>query len=215
MKSKKENILAPFKNDLEASIIIGLLAGLFSTIVLVNLNLFGKEVFGVKLSITVLFVIFLIFCLGGIFMARLASRFWPVIYKFGKFGETGGLNWLVDLGVLNLLILLTGFSTGIYFIIFKGISFVTASTNSYFWNKWWVFRGAAKQDEVKEVGKFFVATTLGMMVNVLLASTIAFLGPHIIGGIDSKTWANIATVCGSLTAMIFNFLIYKIWVFRN
>jgi putative flippase GtrA len=215
MSQAKTNIIAPLRVDLAASILVGLLAGLFATIVATNLDLLGDQIKGIEISAPILIAGFIALCVIGIFAARIIGKILPIFYKFGKFGEAGGLNWLVDLGVLNLLILLTGYSAGIYFVLYKGISFVAASTNSFFWNKFWVFRGAKKQDEKKEVGKFATATVMGMLVNVVLASIIAFVGPHLFANIESKTWANIATVVGSLTAMIFNFVLYKVWVFKN
>ncbi len=215
MGKEQKNLFAPIWLDLFAAVLIGLLAGLFATIVTVNLDFLGNTFKGVELTIPLIFGFFVVLCIVGIFGARILGRAVPLIYKFGKFGEAGGLNWLVDLGVLNLLILLTGFSTGFYFVLYKGISFVSASTNSYFWNKFWVFRGAKKQDETKEVGKFALATILGMLVNITLAGIIAYVGPLLFPGLGSKAWANIATITGSLTAMIFNFVLYKIWVFKN
>jgi len=211
----KAKELAPFKFDLTASGLLGTIAGIFAAIVASNLGLIGKTFFGVTLSVYQVFGFILVLCVVGIIIARLLGKKWPFIYNFGKFGEAGGLNWLVDLGIVNLLILFTGLSTGIYFIIFKGISFIVASTNSYFWNKLWVFWGHKKQDETKQVTKFASATTLGLIFNITLAGAIAFFGPKVYTGIDSKVWANLATIVGSLGAMLFNFTLYKIWVFKD
>lgn len=213
--TKKSNEIAPLRVDLTASGILGTLAGIFAAIVASNLGLVGQTFFGVTASVYLIFGFFLFLCVVGILVSRFIGKYIPFVYKFGKFGEAGGLNWLVDMGVLNLLILFTGFSTGIYFIVFKGVSFIVSATNSYFWNKLWVFRGHKKQKETKEVTKFFGATTLGLIFNVTLAGTIAFMGPRVFAGIDSKVWANLATVTGSLGAMIFNFILYKIWVFKD
>jgi len=207
--------MSPVKVDLFASALVGIMASLFATIALVNLDLFGKSFKGVELTVPLVFIGFIVLCIAGMVVARIGGRILPIVYKFLKFGEAGGLNWLVDLGIVNLLIFMTGFSAGIYFAIFKGVSFIAASTNSFFWNKYWVFTGGKKQDEKKEIGKFAIATTMGMAVNIAIASAIAYFGPHILSGIIDKSWANIATIIGSLTAMIFNFVIYKIWVFKN
>ena len=215
MSPKPQHDIVPLARDLGASVLVGVMAGIFASIVLVNLDLLGKSIAGITLNIPIVVIGFILLCVVGIITARIIGRVSPFFYKFGKFGEAGGLNWLVDLGIVNLLIYLTGFSAGVYFILFKGLSFIAASTNSYFWNKYWVFHGVKAQDKSKEIGKFAIATILGMLVNILLASLIAFLGPLVFGGISSKTWANIATVIGSLTAMIFNFLLYKIWVFKD
>jgi putative flippase GtrA len=206
--------ISPFRTDILAAGLVGVLASLFATIALTNLGLFGTEVRGIALTIPLVFVIFIILCLAGMVVARLFTKI-PVLYKFIKFGEAGGLNWLVDLGMVNLLIFATGYSTGVYFAVFKGVAFLTAATNSFFWNKYWVFSGAKKQEEKKEIGKFATATALGMLFNIVIASVIAYLGPVLFAGIEGKTWANIATIIGSLSAMVFNFVLYKIWVFKN
>jgi putative flippase GtrA len=215
MATTKVSAIAPFKVDLSASVLLGTLAGIFAAIVASNLGLVDQTILGLNVSIFHIFGSFLVLCVVGIIVARVVGKKIPLIYKFGKFGEAGGLNWLVDMGVLNLLILFTGLSTGIYFIIFKGISFLVSASNSYLWNKFWVFRGHKKQDETKEATKFFSATVLGLIFNVTLAGSIALVGPKIIFEIDSKVWANLATVTGSLGAMIFNFILYKIWVFKD
>jgi putative flippase GtrA len=200
-----------FKRDMLAALLVGLIAGPLSLIVLNNLGLMAKY----NLSWWMPIVAFPILTVVGILVARLAGKFIPVIYKFGKFGEVGGLNFLVDLGVLNLLIWITGQSTGLYYSVFKGVSFVAAVANSYFWNKLWVFDDAKKQDQKKEAGKFIVASLLGLAFNVALASAIVFFGPRFVTSIDSKTWASIGSVVGSISAILFNFVLYKIWVFKD
>jgi putative flippase GtrA len=137
------------------------------------------------------------------------------MYKFVKFGEAGGLNWLVDLGIINLLMLLTGLSGNPWASIFKAVSFTAAVSNSYFWNKLWVFYGHKKQDEKKEFGKFVTASLFGLGFNLVIFTVIKVGGPMIFDGFTSVQWANIATILGSLSAMIFNFVLYKIWVFKD
>jgi putative flippase GtrA len=186
---------------------IGLIAGVLSPVIVNNL----------KLSIPwyYLLVFFLVICPVGILVGRFVGKFLPVIYKLAKFGETGGLNWVVDLGVVNLLILLTGISTGIYFILFKAASFTVAVTNSYFWNKLWVFKGAAAQNQTTEVTKFISASLIGLAFNVAFAASVVFVGPKLVTSINSVTWANLGVVVGSLGAMLLNFVLYKIWVFKD
>lgn len=205
-KTKKSNMTS-LKMDLGAAAIIGTVAGLLSPIVAKNNN--------INISPVILFAGFFTLCIVGILVARFIGKYMPTIYKLGKFGETGGLNWLLDLGVVNLLILITGISTGIYFVAFKAISFVVAATNSYFWNKNWVFVGGAKQTETQEISKFVIATLLGLGFNVVLASIVVYVGPMFNSSLNSVTWANLGVVVGSLGAMLFNFVLYKIWVFKS
>lgn len=195
----------PLKIDLVASTIIGLMAAFFAMFALKNLN--------INLGFPILLTGFLLACVGGIIVGRLIGDRLPIGYNFLKFGETGGLNWLVDLGVFNILVLMTGITSGIYFAVFKGISFIFASTNSYLWNKFWVFE-KGRTGATKEIGKFILATSAGLLFNVLIATLVRTVGPSIISNLNGTVWANIAVIIGSLLAMIFNFALYRFWVFK-
>lgn len=130
-----------------------------------------------------------------------------------KFVLVGTLNTIVDLGVLNLLIFISGVASGLGYTAFKGVSFILAVINSYFFNKFWTFKsrgGAAKREFVQ----FFVVSVIGFGINVGVASLVV----NIIGvklGIAPKIWANIGAVCATLAAMTWNFLGYKFIVFKN
>jgi putative flippase GtrA len=193
------------KKDLIAASIIGLSAGLLASFVARNLNL--------NFPAYIIVIGFFILCVTGIFVARFAGKYVPFIYSFGKFGETGGLNWLVDFGVLNLLILLTGVNSGLLYSVFKGGSFIAANTNSYLWNKFWVFEKGSNKKVGSELTKFVVASVAGLVLNVLIATIVRSVGPGLYS-LDGTIWANIAAAVGSITAMVFNFLLYKFWVFK-
>lgn len=207
---KKSVEMNKIKVDLTASAIIGVLASLLSLIVIKNLN--------IAISWWMAFLIFVPLCVIGILIARVLGTKIPFFYQFGKFGETGGLNWLFDFGILNLLILISGISTGIIFSLFKALSFVISVTNSYLWNKFWVFKKSEKQqakERAEEFSKFILVSLVGMIVNVLLATIIVFIAPVVISNISPKIWANIGAAFGSLSAMMWNFLGYKFFVFKK
>lgn len=195
------------KRDYTASLIIGILAALLSKIMIDNLNIDVPYL----LVAGALFVA----CPAGIFIARLLGKKVLTLYQFVKFGETGGLNTFVDLGILNLLILVTGFSTGIYYILFKGISFVCAVTNSYFWNKHWVFE--AKKGKVADEGemlKFFAVSITGFIINITVAALFVTIGRDIIS-VGDKLMANMGAAVAFIATMMFNFVGYKLFVFAK
>lgn len=199
---------APLSLDLAAASGVGALAGVFASIVAADLGLHASPFLLVAGLVAA--------CLAGIVAARIAARFSPALYAFGKFGEVGGLNWLFDLGVLNLLILATGHSTGGWFIAFKGLSFLGAATNSYVWNASWVFRDRARRG-APEISRFALATATGLAFNVALAYAVVRAGPLVLAGADAlgpKAWANLAGVVGSLGGMLLNFALYRAWVFK-
>lgn len=144
------------------------------------------------------------------------------IHQFYKFILIGILNTLIDLGVLNGLILLTAIASGWEFSLFKGISFAVAVTNSYFWNKFWTFKkeggGVAPAPRslgvVGEFGQFFIISAAGLGVNVGVASLLVnAVGPF--GGVSPQIWANIGAVMAIGFSTIWNFVLYKFFVFRK
>lgn len=193
------------KTDLFAASLIGVLAGFLASFVSDSLNF----------NIPMLYIVvgFFVLCVVGIFVARFLGKYFPVIYSFGKFGEIGGLNWLVDFGVLNLLIVTTGINSGYLYSVFKGASFISSNTNSYLWNKFWVFEKGKNKKVGTELTKFFAASVLGLILNVAIASLVRYLGPEFYQ-LDGNIWANLAAAVGSITAMIFNFVLYRFWVFK-
>lgn len=130
-----------------------------------------------------------------------------------KFLIVGGLNTAIDLGVLNVLIFLSGITAGPMFSVFKGISFTVAVINSYLVNKHWTFK-AQTQTNAKEVGEFLVVSIIGFFLNVGTASIMVnVIGPQF--GLTEQLWANVGALCGTLVTMTWNFLGYKFVVFKR
>lgn len=199
--------MGDLKKDYKASLVIGVFAAALSVIMVKNFGIANPVIY-VSVALTLLVMPPL-----GIAAARFIGKKAPTFYQFIKFAETGGLNTFVDLGVLNLLILATGFSAGIYYSVFKGISFIAAVTNSFFWNKHWVFESKAKgKKEEKEFAKFIVVSVGGFLVNVTVASLVLFLSKKS-STLDPKIIANVAAAIAFVMTMMWNFLGYKLVVF--
>ena len=199
--------MGTIKKDYAASLIIGVASAALSVIMVSN--------FGIKSPLVYLTVIVALLVLPplGVLIARLIGKKSHGLYQFIKFAETGGLNTFVDFGVLNFLILITGFSAGLYYSVFKGISFTAAVINSYFWNKHWVFESKEKgKKEEKEFLKFVLVSISGFVINVSVASLIVYLA-HGMTSPSPKIIANGAAAFAFILTMAWNFLGYKLLVF--
>ena len=135
-----------------------------------------------------------------------------LIVEVRRFGVVGLVNTAVDLVVLNALILFTHMGrNGIWFSIFKAISFLVAVLNSYFINHSWTFGRSGGERSVSQAGQFLAVSLLGAVINVSSASYVAtFISP--IHGIE-KYWPSVAALAGAGSGLIFNFLGYKHIVF--
>ena len=155
---------------------------------------------------------FSVFSPLALFVTFLLSRFLSGFFQFGKFAAVGALNTLIDLGILNLLILLTDVTGGVYFSAFKGVSFLSAITNSYYLNKFWTF-GSRLPATLEEYFRFAFFTLIGLLINVAVASFIvSVLGP--LFGAGPKVWANVGALIATVISLIWNFFAYKKLVFK-
>jgi putative flippase GtrA len=201
------------RNDLYAGTAIGAAVGLLIQPILANLGSFAilaNPTFMLRLGI---FIFFTILAPLALWILFLLGTLIPVLYQFGKFAAVGALNTFIDLGVLNLIIFMTGIAGGIGYVVFKAISFLCATTNSFFWNKYWTFnaKGAATG---KETGSFFLFAAIGWAINVGIAT-------FIVNGIarpmslDPRIWANIGGLWGVAGSFLWDFFSYKFFVFKK
>lgn len=211
------------KLDIIIALFIGEITALSFLVILKNIG--AKEI---ELFYWILPLVFPILCLAGLWVAFLIGKKFLIIWQAGKFVLTGGLNTFLDLGALNFLIFISGISSGFYYSIFKGISFIIALINSYFWNKFWTFKKtqpdkplpSEKDFNIKEAEKsknkflqFFAISVVGFGINVGTASIIVnFISPSF--GLSSQIWANIGAIVAAFTGMTWNFLGYKFIVFK-
>lgn len=184
------------------------LSALIGELVAIALLLIGKNI---QLAIPYAWTLLIIFPLlspAGLWVTYWIGKKWQFVFQAGKFSLVGALNTFIDLGVLNLLILLTGIATGVGFSLFKAIAFITATVNSYYWNKLWTF-GSQKGNFMQ----FFVVSVIGFFINVGTASLVVnVIGP--LGGIGPELWANIGAITATFVALAWNFLGYKFLVFK-
>ena len=139
-------------------------------------------------------------------MRRLYERFDVLVHELGKFGAVGAFNYVLDVGLFNLLVLgplderpLTA----------KAISTVVSVTSSYFMNRNWTFRHRPGTGVARGYALFILlsAIGLGIMLGCLAFSEYV---------LDQRSLLarNIAgNVVGVALAMVFRFWSFKRWVF--
>lgn len=145
---------------------------------------------------------------------------YPTIGQFIRFGLIGGLNTGVDLVILFALMTLSGLEAGLAYIIFKTISFCAAATFSYFMNKRWAFKDNSKTKQVRKFSQFFAVSVLGAVINVTVAALVVnylqpALGGTLIIPLSGKVWGIVGGLGGTAFGLIWNFMGYKLLVFKK
>lgn len=222
--SKKDLIVSLIIGEIAAWLILILAKGLLTEATL------NKVFFGVGLTtfFKTLPVIFPIVCAVCLYIAYLISKKAHIIYQIAKFVLIGGFNTIFDWGLLTLAIfifrnylgidskdvLIVVFSLSIaYYSLYKSISFVLASINSYFWNKFWTFKRESAEKTGKEFVQFFIVTFIGFLINVGIASGIFKLVTPL-AGLNNDQWGILAAVVATAISMCWNFIGYKFIVFE-
>jgi len=152
-------------------------------------------------------------CLVGMRFASWIGEKLTILLQIAKFFLVGTLNTFTDLGVLNIFIWISGIATGFFYSLFKSFSFLIATINSYFWNKYWTFEKREKPTS-GEFFKFLIITFIGFLINVGIASFVVNgVGPKF--GITEKLWASIGAIVAAFFAFAWNFFASKFIVFKK
>ncbi len=200
------------KKDFLMAAIAGFFTALFLLPVLKNIKILpvGYAVAALIVGLPILWAFVLV-------IGRILARWLGWIYQFAKFGILGFLNTAIDFGVLNLLSLYTGLTSG---FIIGGVNvpgFVIAATNSYFWNKFWVFAKERKEGEKVNYSDFLtfvIVVVSGAVINggaVVLVST--YVSP--LFNFSPGQWLNAAKISATVISLVWNFLGFKFFVFKS
>ena len=168
-------------------------------------------------------LVFPLFTLAAMAAGAVLGRYFYIAYQLAKFALVGGLNFLIDLGILNLLIFTVGISSGFYAAVFKALAFLAAMTSSFIWNKFWTFGSLGTGEAGKQFMEFFIVSGIGLLVNVgsfaVLNDFFGARNPLVLAltgqaGIDLKTWASVSAAGAAVVGLAWNFIGYKFIVFR-
>lgn len=196
------------KKDIFFALIIGIVSALLIWPLWLNLGIFLNYW-------SFRFVLLIICPLGAIsilLIAQWLKKINNIFWQFAKYGLVGILNTLLDFGILNLLSYLTKIYQGGWLILFNFFAFFIANINSYFWNKYWTF---SKEDKGKtqEFTKFFVVSLIGYGLNSLALWAVTTSSPML--DLSVAQWENIGKLLGTVFSLIWNFIGYKIFVFKK
>lgn len=196
------------KRDLWASLIIGVAVGLLIQPILANTLTSLYLTLPLRAGILVFFAVLAPFAL---WLCAQIGKLWKAFYQFGQFAAVGTLNSFIDVGIFNVETFFYGSIPGtLLFAVFKGISFLCATTNSFFWNRNWTFGATSGKANAGQVTEFYTVAIIGWFVNVGVATLVKSSGP------DTKVWVNVvAPLVGIVATLLWNFLGYKYFVFKK
>jgi putative flippase GtrA len=197
------------RRDAFLGLVAGFLIGLFSIPVLYNID-FAAKIPHMHLT---LLVGVPSLTLVGVLVAGFIGRRFLIIWQIAKFILIGFLNTAVDFGVLNALVFATGYDKGWPIAALNVAATAIAVTNSYFWNRRWVFESARGPAGVEFAEFVLVSVSAIFIGSGIVAGVTTYISPMF--GLTSEQWVNVAKGMASVFSMIWNFIGYKFVVFRR
>jgi putative flippase GtrA len=142
------------------------------------------------------------------------ERLLRVAKQFSVFVIIGGINTAIDFCVLNIEIKITGITSGSGLFVLNTISFLVAVINSYFMNKYWTFQDVVRKQEETKFAQFIAVSLVGSGINSsIVAGITTYIDP--VFGVSLILWANIAKLLATGVSLIWNFIGYKLFVFKK
>jgi len=207
------------KIDVILALVTGEIAGWYFYGMFKDMNV---AIFEKPLMAFVMYIIFPFLTLLGLWICFFLGKKFISFFQLAKYLLIGILATLVDLGVFNLLMGLTGMATGNPLKIFKGVSFLVATFSKYFGDKFWAFEKMEKEGMKKEFTAFFLVTLVGLAVNVGVTAMVATYlnanGMVLFGSqlqLTDKLTANLGAMVAAVVVAVWNFVGYKFIVFKK
>jgi len=131
-------------------------------------------------------------------------RLGHLVRELMKFGVVGGVAFVVDVGLFNLLLHATDKP-----LTSKTISTVVATTVAYLGNRHWTFRRRSRSGVRREYTLFFLLNGVGLLISLACLAI-----SHYLLDFTGRLADNIAAnVVGLALGTAFRFWSYRRWVF--
>jgi putative flippase GtrA len=124
------------------------------------------------------------------------------LLQFMRFGVVGTIGFVVDTAVLY-----AGLAVGLGLYGGRAVSYLTAATTTWAFNRAWTFRGFGEGPALRQWGVFLLVNLVGFAFNygtyAALVGGVSFIAQHPVIGVAA----------GSLAGMSGNFLLSRRFVF--
>ncbi|MDO8604604.1 MAG: GtrA family protein [bacterium] len=137
------------------------------------------------------------------------------IGQVGKFLITGCSNTAVDFSIISILLFIAPAPSSLVYMAYKIIAFSAASTNSYFLNKYYVFKSLSSGKKViSEKVNFIFSCLVSLGVNVLVSTVVFAWLVSTYPDISLLVAGNLGALLGTAVCLWWNYVAYKYLVFK-
>ncbi len=162
--------------------------------------------------------------------------------RFVKFLIVGGIGFIVDFGIFNLLldpanalfsvgtgvfVILTGLGFSEYFITHLGptvasaVSFVAAVCSNFLWNRYWTYPDSRSRSRRRQFTMFFIVSAVGVLIRIpivffmtpIFRSMVDNFGP--LQAYSTRVADNLSLAVAVLVVLFWNFFANRYWTYND
>jgi putative flippase GtrA len=133
--------------------------------------------------------------------------------RYAQFSLVGASNALVDLGTLNLLLLLSPTRVPVILVLYNLLALTLTNANSYPWNTLWTFRHHARHN-ARQISMFAAQAALSVGLGSLVLWVVA---RGLVGyeGLSLVVAGNAAKIVSMVVGSTISFVLLRFFVFRR
>jgi len=140
-----------------------------------------------------------------------AARLWGRHRReLGAFGVVGGVAFVVDVGLFNLLRFGGSGLLADQPLTAKVVSASVATVCAWAGNRWWTFRHRNRPHAVRELLLFVGMNAVALLIGLAVLAT-----SHYVLGLRGPVADNAANLVGIALGTAFRYVAYRLWVFRR
>ena len=137
--------------------------------------------------------------------------------RFIKFTVVGAFGFVVDFLTFNLCRSVIGLPPAVASVI----SFMTAVTSNFVWNRYWTYPESRSKPIAGQLAQFFAVNIVGLLIRT--AIFVAIKGPYV-AAFEKLAWSlltpqilgeNLALATVVVIVMLWNFFINHYWTYAD
>jgi len=162
--------------------------------------------------------------------------------RFIKFLVVGGIGFIVEFGIFNLLLdpanalvmpgtwffnLLAGFGFSEYFITHLGptiaasISFVAAVCSNFLWNRYWTYPDSRSRSRRRQFTMFFIVSVVGVFIRIPIVFFMTPIFRSLVENVSAlqaystRLADNLSLAVAVLVVLFWNFFANRYWTYND
>lgn len=135
-----------------------------------------------------------------------------IFYQFLRYCLVGGVNTLIDIGMLNVLLWRFPTYNVRMLVIYNSVAYTSGALSSFFLNKYWTFRHKHRTTR-GEVIRFIII----LLLEIVYSNGLIWLAGKLLQPVISNAtlWGNASKLLAVASGAVLSFAFMRFWAFAE